>query len=82
MVTKSNTKAELLAHVAVLEAELITAGRTAEALRAELSVAKHVAATAPKTAIKVARPAWVRPEWMEQARALAMSSGTVVRLGA
>lgn len=71
-ITKSATKAQLTAHIATLENEVIVRGLQLEALRLELSIARAPKATPQATSDFKARCA--------AARALAMAGKCVVKL--
>ena len=80
MVTKSNTKAELLSHIATLDAELATQALYIQTVHAELSMARSYV---PKNgSARPPRAPWRRPEWMEAARAMAIASGRPVLVSA
>jgi hypothetical protein len=75
----SFTKAQLIAHIASLDAALLEANRDRDALRLRVSIATRNA-PAPRAAY-VPRPR-VLPEAMIAARALAMATGRCVKVGA
>jgi hypothetical protein len=71
-ITKSATKAQLFAHIATLENDIIVRGKQLEQLRLELSIARAPRATPAATSDFKARCA--------AAREMAMRSKCVVRL--
>ena len=81
-VNSRSTKAQLLAHIADLEAQLIAAGHTALELRTQLSIAK-ASMPAPKPARTTYVPApRVLPPHFIAAREAAMRMGVSVKVSA
>lgn len=70
-ITPSATKAQLLAHIAVQDTALITAGREAEAMRLRLSIAE-------RNIVKPARTGL--PAHFIAARLAAMAMGRAVKV--
>lgn len=68
----SLTKAQLIERITKVEGELIQSARTAERLRAELSVARANAVQRPQRSVS---------EHMAAAREMAMRLGKTVRVG-
>ncbi len=79
-VTPRSTKAELMAYITSLEAELVAARREAHNLRIKLSVASAPTAPAPaRTYVPSTRQL---PPAFAAAREAAMKTGKPVRVGA
>lgn len=81
-INSRSTKAQLLAHIADLDAQLLAAGRTALELRTQLSIAK-ASAPAPR-APRVVEPRAPRqlPPHFAAAREAAMRMGVSVKVSA
>ena len=73
------TKAQLIAHIATLDAALLEANRDRDALRLRVSIAERNT-PAPRAAY-VPRPREL-PAHMAAARAMAIATGRVVKCGA
>lgn len=74
-ITSKSTKAQLLSHIACLEAEVLARGRDVAALREQLAMAKPVAYQAPRAPRAL-------PQHFAAARAMAIATGRSVKCGA
>ena len=75
----SFTKAQLIAHIATLDAALLEANRDRDALRLRVSVAERN--EKPNRKVYTPQPR-VLPAHMAAARAMAIATGRVVKCGA
>ena len=73
----SFTKAQLIAHIATLDAALLEANRDRDALRLRVSIAERNS----NRKVYTPQPREL-PEYMRAARAMAIATGRVVKCGA
>ena len=73
------TKAQLIAHIATLDAALLEANRDRDALRLRVSIAERN--EKPNRKVYTPQPREL-PEYMRAARAMAIATGRVVKCGA